>query len=199
MVQSQVKLSADERLQQEPQFLLDWLHDIEQGKAQTPADFNWLGLAQGAAFCANQQWELGNRPLSLQWAEVAIALYNHLNQITPPAETDPNTESAMQLRATLIRTWGVDPKQDILDPDVIAHWFLSHLDGSLSDIKQAAQPWQDPAIFQNRDYVIQHLDSLKRLRRLKTRLNILQHLLGVEGWEPSPELRQWLELSAILP
>lgn len=63
MVQSQVKLSADERLQQAPRCLLDWLHSLEPGETQIPEAFNGLGLAPWAAFSANHQWELGDRPL----------------------------------------------------------------------------------------------------------------------------------------
>lgn len=204
MTQLQVSPSVNEWLQREPEFVEHWLQEIESGRIEFKEKFNWLGLAQGAASLAQRFAVEENRQRSLQWAGVAIAIYDWLIQKMPVPhdnflDYDSLAQSAMNLRVSMIRTWGACPDHWVLDPKIVIDWFFQQFSQSVEEIKREAEPWQKPGIFQDGQYIANHLETLKHLRRLKNYLNVMEPLLGLNNWQPPEELEAWVSLKPLLP
>lgn len=204
MTQLQVSPSVNEWLQHEPEFVEQWLQEIENGGIDLQDEFNWHGLAQGAVSLAQKFAVEDNRQRSLQWAGVAIALYERLIHKMPVPQhnsLDNNSfvQSAMNLRVRMMRTWGTCPKHLVLDPSIVIDWFSRQISQSAEEIKREAEPWQRPGIFQDRQYIANHLETLKHLRCLKNRLNVIEPLLGLNNWQPPEELKTWVSLKPLLP
>ncbi len=204
MTQLQVSPSVNEWLQQEPEFVAQWLREVENGGIEIQEDFNWHGLAQGSASLAQKFALERERQRSLQWAGVAIALYEQLIPKTPvlhrnSLDCDSFAQSAMNLRVNMMRAWGACPEHLVLDPKIVTDWFFQQFSQSAEEIKREAEPWQRPGIFQDRQYIANHLETLKHLRRLKNYLNVIEPLLGLNNWQPPEELEAWLSLKPLLP
>lgn len=175
MNESEAMRMLQELQHQDPATVQTWLMDIWQGRRQAPADFNWLGLAQSAAVEARAS-------LSLPWTQVTLSIY----ESTQTPAYDQN--SAMMLRAYLIRHIGARRGDAILDPAVIVRWFFDNLPLSREEAEQRARNWQDLPIAQ-----------IKTLRQIKNRLSVLHLLAEQHLLDAYPELASWLELRDRLP
>jgi len=71
MSQTQETILLNKLQQQDAAEVLAWLKRIESGQELPVAGFNWLGLAELAAFGAH--WKS-----NLLWAEVATSVYDRL-------------------------------------------------------------------------------------------------------------------------
>src|SRR5947209_3363836 len=108
MKESEAMRILQELLHQDPAAVQNWIMDIWQGRRQAPDDFNWLGLAQAAAAEARAS-------LSLSWARVALSTYDYLSTQSPAYDQN----SAMMLRAYLIRHMRPRAGEEMLDPAII--------------------------------------------------------------------------------
>lgn len=160
-----------------------WLDCVDAGDAHVPASFNWLGVAEEAAASARQSAAAPD----LAWARAAVRLYDRLAGADEGGR-DAFEQSAMLLRAWLIVRLGPAPGDSLLDPAFVMHWFFARLNITPAEAARLArEPRGLP------------LPELRRLRRIKNRLNVIRVLADAPGFAPDAELAAWLDLRERLP
>ena len=96
----------------------------------------------------------------------------------------------------MIKYLGSTVGHPVLDLQTVFNWVLGDL--SYLKVKKQAEIWSERQS-QDRDYILNHLDEIRQLRRIKTRLNRLAFLYEDHSFQPTPELCAWLELRHSLP
>ncbi|MBW4693752.1 MAG: hypothetical protein KME27_18560 [Lyngbya sp. HA4199-MV5] len=196
MSQSQSITSANQLLREPASDVQRWLKAVQAKQRSVPHEFNWLGLAQATA--TNAYSDRYHTAEQLVWAEIAIAVYAKLSEVGFP-ENEPFLQSAMMLRAAMIRKFGAVVQHPVLDMDAMTQWFFSHLSYTYEEAKEKAAYWQEPAHWQDKSNVSTHIDEIRQLRRIKVRLSVLASLPESEQFQFSEALKQWLFLRDKLP
>ncbi|MBC6424449.1 MAG: hypothetical protein GDA43_01255 [Hormoscilla sp. SP5CHS1] len=134
MSQTQETILLNKLQQQDAAEVLAWLKRIESGQELPVAGFNWLGLAELAAFEAH--WKS-----NLLWAEVATSVYDRL-----AAENSSVRESlmisSMLVRAAAIAQHGLVSGHPVLDLQQIVRWFCDGLTISPHRAASKARHWR---------------------------------------------------------
>lgn len=183
-----------------------WLNSVWEEQQQVPADFNWLGLAEIAAFKASNQVSKSQetREFSLIWAQIAISVYEFLANSRPnDAIQESFIESLMNLRSYMILQLGVKVGHSVLDPEPILNWFFENLEFSYEDTVAKACVWKklftdniSEAIFQKLEC---NLEELRALKKIKLRLRVIKLLLEGNQIYSSKVLQDWISLWEVLP
>lgn len=180
--------SLDTLLQQSPAQLYQWVQAIREGLEQVPQDFNWLGLAEAAALRARFGDDQTSSQPDLEWAKVAILIYNQIISEATPVYRASLERSVMSLKAYLIDKLGIVPDDPILDVNQIVQWFFEKLHISLKEAEEKAALWQSLA-----------KEEILELRQIKNRLAIIKTLAESNLLPPNQELSAWLALREKLP
>ena len=192
MTQLQVTVTDNELLASHPSQVEAWLQDVWSGEQEAPEDFFWHGLAEGAAGRANRM-SLGEPP-DLEWAQIAIAVYEKLANEIKPEGKESFLYSAMNLRAALIAKLGEVKGHPVLDTGPILRWFFESLPVSLEEAARQADVWRERGPKGGIS-----MQGLLGLRLIKGRLKIIQSLIDKQRLTPDAELAKWLELRSKLP
>lgn len=172
-------------LQQDASQVLTWLKDIWTGKQPTPENFNWLGLAKSAALHASYE---KRKEDSLQWAEVAISIYEYLMKDADLAGRNSFVYSLMNLRAHMIIRYGAVSQDRVLDLKQVIELFFYDINMSYIEAATKAVVWKSLSI-----------ESIRELRRIKNRLSALKSLSDAGKLSLNQELKSWLDLRDKLP
>jgi len=151
---------------------------------KVPNAFNWLGLAETVTLNAHTTHDA----ISLEWARVADAIYNYLNNRSTPAKRDSLMVAQMNLRVAMIRKFGVVPGDPILDADQVVQWFLHGQRMSLEEADQKAASWQQLPT-----------KDIRELRAIKNRISVIKTLIESGQVKPDQRLNDWLVLWNKLP
>jgi hypothetical protein len=178
---SQSTVLLNKLIQQDAAEVKDWLRRVESDEQEPPAGFNWLGLAEAAAFDAQSASDLA-------WAEVAITVYERLAESTNPSGRESLMLSSKMLRAAMIAKLGAVPDHPILDLDQIICWFERSLTMSYQEATEKAANWRKC-----------NPEEIRELRRIKNRLQVISVLADSDKYSLNPELKAWLELREKLP
>jgi hypothetical protein len=212
-------------LQQDASQVLTWVKDILTGELPTPEKFNWLGLAEAAAFKASCE---KRKEDSLQWAEVAISVYEYLMKNADLAGRHSFVCSLMHLRAYMIIRYGAVSQDRVLDIKQVIDLFFCDMNMSYTEAATKAAVWKslgprsirvkpnkaqellpeqttsDATILQpNSPGMVESQslskESILKLRRIKNRLSALKSLSDAGKLPLNPELKSWLALRDKLP
>lgn len=181
MCQSQSSLQLNEFLQKEAFEVQNWLVAIKSGCLNPPAEFNWLGLAEAAAFKAHSKSDL-------LWAEVAIQVYQRLADETNSSAQGSLIISLMLLKAAMIAIFGSVLGHPVLDIEPIIQWFNDSMMTSFDEVAKKTAIWRDCTIEEIRD-----------LRAIKNRLKVISILANSQKCILPKELEVWLSLREQLP
>lgn len=140
---------------------------------------------------------------SLDWAEVAVRAAELQGLSRSGTEREDALQWAMRLRSWFIAKMGSRPNHRVLDKDIILHWVMDGLDISVQTAKEkAALIWKDVARVKgssNPEGMQGVHDDLRRLRRIKHRLDVLKVLADC-GELPNDSIsNEWLEIREQLP
>jgi hypothetical protein len=113
-----------------PSELNDWLDAILDSRSYAPKNFNWLGLAE---ILARRALETG----VLQWAHLAIKVYEYIARSAYKDERDSLLCSEMRVRVHFIKRFGLSKEDSLLDINTIASWFMENTDFSLEWAKMS--------------------------------------------------------------
>lgn len=196
MSQSQIITSANQLLKEPASNVRSWFEAVQVKQQRAPQDFNWLGLAQAAG--TNAYYDQHQTAEQLVWAEIAILVYEMLAKVGFP-DNEPFLQSAMVLRAAMIRKFSAVVGHPVLDVNAITQWFFTHLNYTYEEAKEKAAYWNESIHWQDEDNVSSHIHEIRQLRRIKVRLSVLASLPESEKCRISEELKQWLSLSNNLP
>jgi hypothetical protein len=78
MIQSEPATQLNQILLQDADSVLAWLKNIFSADSSPPEGFNWLGLAEAAAFNAHEGKRHDSTAPDIKWAEVATTVYDRL-------------------------------------------------------------------------------------------------------------------------
>lgn len=171
----------------------EWLTNVNLGKAIVPKDFNWLGLADRAAFKARQ---LGNfNKNNLIWAKIAVEIYEKLARDNGGQEC--LQRSAMMLKTYLIIQVGSDVDPDFLNVARIVDWFFDNLKITYDEVLKRIEYWQKSA--KSTEEMPDYVNNLRLLRKIKTRLKVIALLADYNKISINQELNNWLSLMEKLP
>jgi hypothetical protein len=159
-----------------------WLDGLAIGEPVGGEGFNWDGFAFTAASRAREE-------RSLPWAHVALLVYGVLAERPPARDAHSILLSAMSLRAWMIREMGEREGDAVLDSEVIFAWFQG----------LATLPMEEAARLASEDWGGLSIETLLRLRRIKSALNVLSHIAETGVVRKHPELGGWLQLRSRLP
>jgi hypothetical protein len=134
---------------------------------------------------------------ALQWAHSAIAAYDFLTGKTASRERRGYQDSVMNLRAYLIARLGAIPGDRILNTDDLIFYFFDGLSLTLDEVRDKAHACKER--LRDRDFTPRLTHDLQLLRGLKNRLGPLALVVESGQLEPSPVLREWLEIRGQLP
>jgi hypothetical protein len=168
-------------LQQKPAQVEAWLQNVRSGQENMPEGFNWLGLAESAAFNARSEADL-------TWAKVAISIYEELANRSNDSDRHSFMLSSLNLRAYMVARLGVIPGDAILDSDKIIHYFLSTLKFPYEWVEKKVSNWTRL-----------ELEDIKELRRIKNYLGVIRFLMESGKHDCNPKLKNWLSLQEKLP
>jgi len=137
-----------------------------------PTGFDWLDLAEGAAFKSAADTVLAERPsqMGLDWIRVAVDIYEHLAD-HPGADHGLRVkcvESAIAGRAKAIGLWGEEAGDPVRDLDALVTRFLSIMEVTPEELRTDDKPL-DPAIG-TALLVTQFIEPLLKMNALKARL-----------------------------
>lgn len=174
-----------------------WLKTIWTGKEHISDNFNWLGLAQVASSKASEN-------LNLEWAKVAIYVYDFLAANQPNASGKESfMSSAMTLRAYMISKLGATPGDEVLDIEYLVNWFFDDLKISDKDALIKASAWKQILAAKNKQDIQNKLDAeleeFRILRRIKSRLTLFKLLSESNKFIPDKEIADWLSIQDKLP
>jgi hypothetical protein len=183
MIEAQKGQQENLLLHQSPSEVLNWLRSAWSDPRIMPEGFNWLGLAEGAGTKANLNADL-------QWAEVAIRIYEWLaSRANDEDIRHSDLSSAMSLRASMInKKHQTIPDHIVLDSQRIVNWFYSKLNMYDDEVVPMIENWRALP-----------LDQIRTLKRIKNRLSILKALVAQGYIQPDESLQTWLELYSKLP
>ncbi|MFB2893186.1 hypothetical protein ACE1CI_09765 [Aerosakkonemataceae cyanobacterium BLCC-F50] len=187
MTQSKSAIQLNQILQEDADWVLDWLKTIELEPSSAPEGFNWLGLAEAASFDALDD-DRHHPNTSLKWAEVAIEVYDRLAKSANVDTRDSLLNSSMMLRAAMIVKFGAIPDHPVLDLNSILHWFKDSLKMSYSEATTKAANWKKC-----------HIEEIRELRKIKNRLQPILVLAESGKVVLLPEINLWLSLQKKLP
>ncbi len=161
-----------------------WINQCSQGEVILPSgcDINWwTGLAYALASRSRSI-----EPWDLDWAKIAVAFYEHLNNPTL-------IESSMALRLNLLQKFGVQEQEDLLNPQIIVQWFERSVQLLPEDALQISQQWRAD-LAAGDPYAHISNDSLLEIRTIKNKLNIVKELLSIPTFQPTANLLHWIEI-----
>ncbi len=170
--------------EQDPASILAWLRDVAAHPGTAPQRFNWHGMADTATMRAHA----AVAPGALLWATIAVRVYEQLANDAALNENHSFEGSAMMLRAAMIRRYGAVPEDEILDPARVVDWFSDRLPFTLSQAQSLSHDW--PAL---------PIETIRELRRIKNRLNVLEILPVGAAEEVRSDVDAWLRLRPHLP
>lgn len=182
MIQSQSTILLNDLLQQDAASVRAWLRRTQSDSLKLSAEFNWLGLAEAAAFESQST-------SNVTWAEVAISVYEQLATETANSNARESLMiSSMLLRSAMIAKLGSVPGHPVLDIDAIIHWFYDNQTMTHDSAAQKAGHWK-----------ICKLEEIRELRRIKNRLGVISVLADSNKYALNEELKHWLSLREKLP
>ena len=162
---------------------LGWAEAVWVGQQYSPISFNWLLLAEAAAS------QVHHVPIDLSWAELSVRVYDRLSAQTRTPDSLEN--SAMLLRVACLQYENPQPGHIVLDTEILFRWWAERLDCSFAWAEARSPPQPVGTSIT--------IDDIKRLRRIKNRLNILAPLQGNSQVTLPPDLLPWLALRSQLP
>lgn len=168
-------------VQQDPTEVQNWLEPVLQNRLEIPVHFNWLGLAEAASLNSRVKNDLN-------WAKVAVHIYEHLEQTASSREKMALSLSSMNLRAFFIKRFGVVPEDTVLDLNRLVRWFMAGLPLSIDHATEQADQWTELSI-----------ERIRALRDIKNQLAVFEQLTSSDLLENYPELNNWLKLKNKLP
>lgn len=163
---------------------LEWFLAVSAKRRPTPVDFDWLGLAKGAALRAR----IADRDQSLAWAELCAAVYQQLGSVEPNASHDIGE---MYCRVAMIELHGEQSGDDLRDPETVYCWFRETLPKSYEETLQLRERLMDEI---TDDYVN---DVVKPLQAVKKRLTIIRAM--PDNCILPPDLDEFSQLYHSLP
>jgi len=188
MNQSESTQLLNELVRQDASDVKNWLKRIWSKQEEVPEDFNWLGLAEAAAFNARSgKGNASNLP-DLAWAEIATSIYDDLAAKANRGTGESFINSSMLLRAGMIAELGAVSGHPVLDGNQIIQWFFHSLTMSLDEAAKNAENWKKL-----------NIDEIRELRRIKNRLKVILVLAKSKKFIPNEELRAWIDLRERLP
>jgi hypothetical protein len=167
--------------QQEPLQVQSWLKQVLQNQLKIPDHFNWLGLAEMASLKARVNNDLN-------WAKVAVHIYDHLEQTAEAREKIALSLSSMNLRAYFIKRFGVIHEDSVLDLNRLIYWFVAGLPLTINQAIEKAEHWTELSI-----------EEIRELRDIKNQLAVFEQLTSNKLLENHLELNNWLKLKSKLP
>lgn len=160
-----------------------WLDGLAIGEPVRGEFFNWELFASTAAARAREG-------RSLPWARIALLVYGVLVERALTHEKHSIMLSAMSLRGWLIAEFGAREDDAVLDPEPIVRWFRS----------LATMPIQEAArLVSSEDWRTLPMETLLKLRHIKSALNVISLMAETEVVRRNPELENWLQLKPRLP
>ncbi len=160
-----------------------WLDGLAIGEPVGGEFFNWELLASTAATRAREE-------RNLRWAHIALMVYGVLAERAPADERHSIMLSAMNLRGWLIVELGARKGDAVLDPETIMRWFRSL---AIVPIEEAAR------LASSEDWRATPIETLLKLRYIKSALNVVSLISGTGVVQKHPELENWLQLKPRLP
>ncbi len=191
-------------LQQNAEQVQSWLRSVWAEQQQVPEKFNWLGLAEGAAFNARELARKSDEyhSSSLAWAELAASVYEFLAKKYPEL-SEQYLSSLMTLRAYMIIKFGSVIGNPVLDIEKIVNWFFDNLEISYQDALIKATDWREALSTNNAEEIQKKfetdLEEIRRLRVIKNRLGVIKLLSESQEFRPNKELTAWISLWKQLP
>ncbi len=165
-----------------------WLTRAWAGAEIVPEDFNWLGLAEAATFTAQE----GN---DLMWAQVAVAVYDHLASGSAMGNGSGYANSAMHLRAVMIRRFGPCDGDPVLDVHRLVQWIRDSLTLPSHEAVRRATAWRDADMEEQ----LRRIDDVRQLRAIKNRLAVLELVAAPGPFHPPADVQLWLDVRHLLP
>jgi hypothetical protein len=160
-----------------------WLDGLAIGEPVGGEFFNWELFASTAAARAREE-------RSLPWAHIALVVYGVLAERASADEKHSLMLSAMNLRGWLIVELGPREGDPVLDPETIVAWFQSL---ATMPIEEAARR------VSSEDWRTMPIETLLKLRYIKSALNVVTLISGTGVVPRHPELENWLQLRPKLP
>lgn len=181
-------------LELSPIDILERLDKIHISSREEAERGNLLGLAFVAAARAREG-------MDLEWALVALRAYQILANVDQAYSVRDYTVSSMVLRAYLIRHLGHVAGDEILDSATILQWFYHTVDVELDEakalIQEAKELMREVRPASDRGEIVRVRDALLRLRRLKSKIYVLQQLYLSGTIQPPEEIQPWLDLERV--
>lgn len=160
-----------------------WLDGLSIGEAVRGEGFNWDGFAFTVAARARDE-------RSLPWAHIALLVYEALAGRPPGGDTHSIMLSAMSLRAWMIKELGAQEGDAVLDSEIIFSWFQSLAVIPIEEIER---------LVSLSDRRIIPVETLLKLRHIKSALNTLASMDETGLVRKHPELNDWFLLRSRLP
>ena len=165
-----------------------WLRQVLDDGKPLLEGFNWHGFAEGAARNARSRED--DQHASDAWATMSVTVYDRL--AAEQAEGFTFELSAMNLRALLISRHGSADGHPVRDAARLVKWFREGVaDTSLEEVEREAERLRQLPVEQ----LSEQLDVMRRLRRIKNRLNVFR-------WQETvrpPDIERWLAIWDRLP
>ncbi|AUX20552.1 uncharacterized protein SOCEGT47_010240 [Sorangium cellulosum] len=181
-----------------PEAIATWIELILEGREPRPDGVDWPVLAQLAASDAISR---GPSRDGLEWAKVAIAIYENMERLFDRAADDSDERRVMNLRSFFIKTLGPRRGDPLLDPDLLIAWFRRTVHTSPEDAAARAERCRDMMQRAPADAARDEswLSEMRELRRIKNVLSVLEPMTSRSDVQLDEDILEWLRARPRLP
>jgi hypothetical protein len=173
--------------------LQQWVQAALREPSDERNQFNWLGLAYTLAFDARQRTEVAEK---IRLAEIAVTIYEWLDQYRNPEQSGSYTDSALALRLHLLTHQYVASSHPVLGTRNIKRpWERTGL--SPAAARRVSLHLKHKLSEGVRQVSLEEKEQLKILRQIKNKLLLIRQLPPDD--ELFKESEKWLKVLSDLP
>jgi hypothetical protein len=181
-----------------PEQLHKWIVRLKSGDEPIPQEFNWAALAE---YVDDRLFHSADQGVvDKKWLVPAVAVHDFIVTLsTDHYERESREVASMMIRAKAMRLVGLVPGDPVLDGEIIRDWFEQSLGISLDEARSKVREWRTMTASQREGVLLEEREVLRRLRRVKNRLAVIEELARAPTFVADDRLRAWLAARDELP
>ena len=186
------KLEIQDVIELDPIELQKWVRSRITDQYRNDKNFNWLGLAQALSVDTR---DTNNVDKKILFAETAVEIYEWLANQGDPPHSDSNIDSAMLILIYMLSSNFVELSHPTLGEGKLSSLFWKGINLSPAEALIMAEELKD----KYSQLSSSELDKLKKLRRIKNKLNLTKNLPSDSNLLAEIKLKGWLGICEMLP
>lgn len=190
------KLTVNDVTKLKPDELKKWVQFNLSIESELSEDFNWLGLAEALAFDSRKKTNINEK---IQLAELAISIYEWLDNHKNSDHSDSFVNSAISLRVYLLSNGYVGLSQPFFGEKELSKQICKEFSLSPSEALEICQNIKDKINSGINNVLTADVEKLKKLRRIKSKIYFVKNLPVDSKLLEEFKSQGWLDIYEKIP